>query len=104
MHPAPWLILICSLAAGADQPAQIGPDFAMDSDPLLVTPDPVVGFSDKYLPLWLQALSRPDADLQRLAAETIAQARGERMPKLEQAIPALLKIVSATETHPAARF
>lgn len=76
----------------------------MDSDPLL----PVLSFrkaySDKYLPLWLQALDRPEADLQSLAAETVAQAHLEGIPKMIEAKPALARIVASKEAHPAARF
>jgi HEAT repeat protein len=102
-----WLLLVCTLAdapAPAAKPAPIKADYAMDSDPKLPALTSIKVFSDKYLPLWLQALDRPEADYQRLAAETVAQAHLEGMPKMIQAKPALLRIVSAKETHPAARF
>jgi HEAT repeat protein len=76
----------------------------MDSDPLLPEPSIVKAYSPKYLPLWLQALDRGEADFQRLAAETIAQAHIEGVPKMLEARPALLRIVAAKESHPAARF
>jgi HEAT repeat protein len=76
----------------------------MDSDPVLPAQQINKVYSAKYLPLWLQALDRPEADFQRLAAETVAQAHIDGMPKMIEAKPALVRIVIAKETHPAARF
>src|SRR6478736_6412483 len=102
-----WLILACTLADAPAAPAALAPitaDYAMDSDPVLPAQTIKKAYSAKYLPLWLQALDRPEADFQRLAAETVAQAHIEGMPKMIEAKPALIRIVSAKETHPAARF
>lgn len=82
---------------------EIRPEFAMDSDPDLIIPDPIKQFSKKYKPLWLSALARPEADLQRLAAETIAEAHRVGVPELSEAQPRLIKIVTTAATHPAAR-
>ena len=76
----------------------------MDSDPVLPEHKIIKAYSEKYLPLWLQALERPAVEMQRLAAETVAQAHIEGIPKMIQAQPALARIVSAKETHPAPRF
>lgn len=97
-------MMILGVAAVADVRAEIRPNFAMDSDPELIPPAPVKVFSEKFRPLWLKALARPEADLQRMAAETIAQAHTIGMPKLDEATPELIKIVAAEATHPAARF
>ncbi len=83
--------------------AEIRPEFAMDSDPQLIIPDPIKQFSKKYKPLWLSALARPEADMQRLAAETIAQAHSIGVPELGEAQPTLSKIIAAEDSHPAAR-
>jgi HEAT repeat protein len=102
-----WLLLACTLADAPAAPAGLAPitaDYAMDSDPVLPAQKINKAYSAKYLPLWLQALDRPEADFQRLAAETVAQAHIEGMPKMIAAKPALVRIVSAKETHPAARF
>ena len=98
------LILTCLSVDAPAAPAPIAPDYAMDSDPLLTDLSVIKAYSDKYLPLWLQALGRPEADLQRLAAETVAQAHLDGTPKMDQAKPALIRIVSTKETHPSARF
>ncbi len=97
-----WLTLGLSLTACAA--GEIRPDFAMESDPELKIPEPVIGFQKKSKPLWLAALARPEADLQRLAAETIAQAHLFGVPELIEAAPTLKKIVTTEATHPVARF
>ncbi len=97
-----WLTLGLSLTAWAAE--EIRPDFAMDSDPELRIPEPVFGFNKKFKPLWLAALARPEADLQRLSAEAIAQAHRFGVPELIEAAPLLQKIVAAEATHPNARF
>jgi HEAT repeat protein len=102
-----WLILASTLTDAPVAPAALAPitaDYAMDSDPVLPAQTINKAYSAKYLPLWLQALDRPEVDFQRLAAETVAQAHLEGMPKMIEAKPALIRIVSAKESHPAARF
>ncbi|MCE9525006.1 MAG: phycocyanin alpha phycocyanobilin lyase [Planctomycetales bacterium] len=85
-------------------PSRITINYAMDSDPLLDEFKATKLISEKYLPLWLQALDRPDADLQRLAAASVAQAHHDGYGNMDKAKPALLRIVSAKESHPAARI
>ncbi|MCX7422317.1 MAG: HEAT repeat domain-containing protein [Planctomycetia bacterium] len=83
--------------------AEIRPEFAMDSDPELTIPNPIKQFSKKYKSLWLAALARPEADMQRLAAETIAEAHLVGVPEMSDARTTLLKIAAADESHSAAR-
>lgn len=94
-----FLIAECNIAT-----AEIRPEFAMDSDPKLIIPNPIMRFSKKYKPLWFEALARPEADLQRLAAETIAQAHIVGVPEMNDARATLLKIVTAEKSHLAARI
>lgn len=83
---------------------EIRVEFVMHRDPD-VPPLPVVEvFPENLLSLWLQVLDRPDADMQRMAAESIVQAHALKMPNIQQATPALIKLVSAEATHSAARF
>jgi HEAT repeat protein len=98
------LLVTIWLAAGSVAMAEIRPEFAMETDPELHIPPPVRVFSEANRVLWLQAVSRPEADMQRMAALTIARAHLVGMPNLSEARPALAKIVSAESTHPAARF
>lgn len=98
-----WL-LICLLNCGLVQAEELRISFAMDADPLLKAPDRVKFFTTSYKPLWLQALARPEADLQRLSAETIAQAHEFGFAGMIDARPRLLEILAAKGTHPTARF
>lgn len=84
--------------------AEIRTDFAADSDPKLIVPNPVKRFSKKFKPLWLEALARPESDLQRLAAETIAQAHVIGVPEMIDARELLLRVVSAEKSHLTARI
>ncbi len=92
------------LTAGAVAHAEIRADFAMDSDPELIAPAPIVLLPVKQRPLWLKALARPETDMQRQAAEAIAEAHLLGTPGLDEAKPALLQIFSAEGTHPTARW
>jgi hypothetical protein len=92
------------LAIGTSATAVIRPESAMESDPQLTPPDPVKIFPESNKPLWLQALARPEADLQRRVSETLADAHVFGFPGLVEARPVLIQIVSAEASHPAARF
>src|SRR5262249_1261984 len=65
-------------------------DSVMYHDPDLPIPERYPVFAPELLPLWLKALNRPEADMRRLAAATIAQARRRDMPGLEPAVAPLL--------------
>ncbi|MBC7856800.1 MAG: phycocyanin alpha phycocyanobilin lyase [Pirellulaceae bacterium] len=99
-----WLILACTLGDAPARPAPITTDFAMDSDPTLPEVKTVKAYSAKYLPLWIEAAGRGEADYQRLAAASVANAHIEGIPNMIEAKPAMLRIVSAKESHSAARF
>lgn len=92
------------LTAGVVAQAEIHPRFAMESDPELKGQEPIEVFPIQHRPLWLQALARPEADLQRRAAEAIAEAHLLGTPGLAEAMPTLVKILAAEMTHPTARF
>lgn len=92
------------LTAGAVAQGEIQAHFAMDSDPLLKAPELLVFFPANHVPLWLKALARPEADLQRRAAEAIAEARLLGCSDLDDAKPILLQIVSGDKTNSAARL
>lgn len=96
--------LLCILSVTTVNADEIRASFAMDADPLLQAPPPVKYFHSGYKPLWLQTLARPEADLQRTSAETIAQAHIFGFPGLIEARPRLLEILVAEGTHPTARF
>jgi HEAT repeat protein len=81
-------------------------DLAVDQlqqlDPLVKLPREVATFSKKLLPLWEQALDRPDAEPRRLAIDTIRLARSRGMEGLEVTVPRLTKAL-VEETDPQLR-
>ena len=95
-------ILILALTDSAG--AEIQPDFAMDSDPRIEAPAATKDFGTRLLPLWRQALARPEQDLQRKAAETIALAHQMGMPGLIETLPRLKAVLLADESLPAVRY
>ena len=98
-----WLTVLC-VTATALCAEEIRIDFVMERDPEITPVPTVMVFSPKVLPLWLEALARPEAQMQRMAAETIADARAFDLPDIEKAKPGLIKVVSADATNAAARF
>lgn len=97
-----WLAVFCMFVASAH--AEIRVEFAMDHDPDATPPKSVTNFPENLLSLWLKALARPEAEMQRMAAESIAQAQAFQLPDIETSKPALLKVVTAESSHSAARL
>ncbi|MDB5391963.1 MAG: phycocyanobilin lyase [Planctomycetaceae bacterium] len=104
MRLIPVLLLICLLQPITARAEEIRASFAMDEDPQFLVETRVKFFSPAYRPLWLEALARSEADLQRQAAETIAQAHEFGFPGMAEARPRLLEILTAEKSHPTARF
>ncbi|MBL8848393.1 MAG: hypothetical protein JNG89_01860, partial [Planctomycetaceae bacterium] len=102
LRSLPWMIVLCCTAPCSA--AGITTDFLMDSDPEIRAPDPVVAFDPALKSLWMEALQRPEADMQRMAAETIARAHRLGVPDLAAAVPPLERIVEDRASHPAARY
>ena len=99
------MIGVASLMLVASVPvhAEIQLDFLMDQDPKLVLPDPVPTYPPVTIEIWTQALQRPETDLQRMAAETIALGHKHGIPNLKKTIPALETILDSESSHPVAR-
>ena len=68
-------------------------DQAQELDPPVRVPRDGLAFSEKLLPLWLEALDRPDAEPRRLAIDTLALAAERGMPGLDAAVPRLETIL-----------
>lgn len=66
-------------------------DYVMYQSPELPSITSKVIVADAAIPLWLDALSRPESRLQRMAIDTFAIAHHRGMEGLEQAIPSLLE-------------
>ena len=98
------LILAGILVAPKAIRAEIRPEFLMGKDPEIRVPEPLKVWSPRFKLLWLEALSRPEQEMQRMAADTIAKAHEVGVPGLEEAVPVLTKLVAANGSHPTTRF
>jgi HEAT repeat protein len=101
----PWLIAVLLLFCSAGSArGEIRLDFEMDHDPEIHIPAAVTVFSNRLKPLWLEALARPEADLQRMAAAAIGRAHVAGFPDMDGAVPGLIAVLTAPASHPAARL
>ena len=82
---------------------QIATEYLMFSDPDFARPVKEPQFSEKLSEVWLQALNRPEADLQRMSAESMARGARLGVPGLARAIPRLQELLLADDTQAAAR-
>ncbi|MFG0333055.1 MAG: HEAT repeat domain-containing protein [Maioricimonas sp. JB049] len=86
-----------------ERPEVIRVQFAMYENPQLETPKSRLQLNQALLPLWREALRRPEADYQRLAATAIADAAEAGFPDLEPAQDDLQAVLTSKQNHPAAR-
>ena len=96
------LIVLTPFAAGVG--GELTADFLMDTDPEFPAPALAKRFTRDFQGLWLQALKKPEVDLQRMTAETVARAHLHGIPGLTALIPELETIFTANYSHPSARF
>ncbi|MBI2478240.1 MAG: hypothetical protein HYV60_06240 [Planctomycetia bacterium] len=104
--PSQWSIafsfaamLMCNFAVADDDRV----DDIMYRDPAFTEATVRLEFSDEFEPLWLQALARPDSELQRMAADTIALAHRSGMPGLEDTADELLNVLQQDQLAPTVR-
>jgi HEAT repeat protein len=96
-----WLLLVLSACGSASiVRAEIRPDYLMDHDPEIHVAPPVKEFSPKLRQLWLAALARPEADMQRMSADAIARGRRAGIPDLESAAPRLAELLADEKSQP----
>ena len=79
-------------------------DSVMYQDPDPPRPGRVKVFPKELIPLWLKALARPEADMRRLAATNIIEARRRGMSGLEETVPPLLDLLNRPGEHPVVRL
>ncbi len=84
--------------------AEIAVGFLMDLDPQIQVPPPVCRISPELKSLWLEALARTEADMQRLAADAIQRAHALGMADFPEAIPRLEAVLTSAASHPSARL
>jgi hypothetical protein len=84
--------------------AEIRTSFLKDHDPEIDVPAAVYVSSPKLKSLWLEALARPEADMQRMAADAISRGHAAGIVGLEEAVPNLETLLAKTQSHPAVRL
>jgi HEAT repeat protein len=90
----PAIILVTVLAATWAPLANAAEiDWIMYLDPALPRPAISVRFSEGLVPLWIQALERPERDLRRRAAATIVRAKERGVSGLEATVEPLMRIL-----------
>jgi len=96
------LAVVCAslLQAARSQAADPVIDSVMYRDPVLPEATVVYSFPKQLLPLWLQALARPEVDLQCQAALAIAEAHHRGMKDLGPAIAPLVHALEKPGQHP----
>ncbi len=96
-----WLLLVLCVCGGTSiSRAEIRPEYLMDHDPEIHIAPPVKRFSPKLRELWLAALARPEADMQRMSADAIARGRRAGIPDLDSAAPRLAELLADEKSHP----
>ena len=101
-----WVVSVLPLCAG-QQPgaaAEIAVDSTMYSDPPIDIAVPTKEWPPELKPLWMEALGRPESDLQREAADAIVRAHAAGMPGLAGTADALAKALEQPDLHPVVRY
>lgn len=100
-------LAICSAAVLAVPTPAPGVDEVIDSvmyhDPEVPIARRVQVFDKDLVPLWADALGRPEADTRIQAATAIALGTKRKVPGLEAAIPALRRELGRDDQHPIVR-
>lgn len=95
-----FAVLLGSISAG-----EIAIESVMYDDPRLEPLSPIVTFDPgRVKPLWLEALSGPEADLRRQAVEVIATAHRLGMPDLADTAESLIQVLDRPDEHPLVRL
>ena len=94
--------VLCLIVTTARAEIQTG--FLMDTNPDCLPKPSLKLDMQQHRQLWFSTLTRPEVDLQRMAAETITLANEKDVPGLLEAVPYLKSIVAAESTHFSARF
>jgi HEAT repeat protein len=79
-------------------------DSVIYNDPKIPVATALKVFPERLIPLWLQALDRPEKSLQCQAATTIVQAHERGMPGLDKTILSLVRVLDRPEQDVAVRL
>ncbi|RPI86875.1 MAG: HEAT repeat domain-containing protein, partial [Planctomycetaceae bacterium] len=83
--------------------AEIRPDYQFFHDPDLERPVTTRKFDERLSELWLEALNRPEIDLQRMVCESIVRGVKIEVPGLDACIGRLRELLTADQTQPVVR-
>lgn len=98
-----WRLAAPLLCTAAAHSADIRVEFLMFADPPIPEVREELRLDAGLLPLWRQALARPEEDYQRQAAASIAKAHALGFPGMLPAVPDLLRMVADDQAAPTAR-
>ncbi|MFO0841319.1 MAG: HEAT repeat domain-containing protein [Gemmataceae bacterium] len=79
-------------------------DSVMYTDPAIPRARVVKVFSPRLIPLWLQALERPEKDLKCQAAAAIVLGQRRGMPGLKETVAPLRRALDQPDQHPTVRL
>ncbi|MDV6029479.1 MAG: hypothetical protein F9B45_05105 [Phycisphaera sp. RhM] len=101
-------LAVCGIPLGAADPVAVAPsildvDDVMEKDPAFAYREALLIISNDAIPLWLEALSRPNAQLQRVTIDTIAIAHRRGMEGIDVALPALVELAGQNELDASVR-
>ncbi|PAY17011.1 hypothetical protein CKO51_23540 [Rhodopirellula sp. SM50] len=99
---------VCGIPSGAADPEAPAPsiqdvDDVMETDPAFAYRESELIISNDAIPLWLEALSRSNAQLQRVTIDTIAIAHRRGMEGIDVALPALVELAGQSELDASVR-
>ena len=99
---------VCGIPARAADPAAPAPSIldvedVMGTEPTFPTRKSQLEISNDAIPLWLEALARPNAQLQRVTIDTIAIAHRRGMEGIESTLPALVELAAQTDLDASVR-
>ena len=97
-----WLVLSC-WASGAWGAEALETNHVMYDDPRLIWPDFEYVFRPELKTLWKLSLERPESELQRMAADTVALAHAQGMGELATLSAGLAAVLKNDATEPTVR-
>lgn len=100
--------IVCVSTADAQEPDSNSSfqriEFVMYSDPAFEVRGFPIEISNEAIPLWVDAMSRPDSLLQRVAIDTIAVAHRRGMKGIDVTVPKLVELLDQAKLAPEVRY
>ena len=99
-----WIVLAIGMSVITGRVDAVKLDSLVDDETGYVPRPETKVFAPRLKSLWLQALRRPEVDLQRQALQAIAAAHRRGMTDLEETIPQIVETLDSDTLHPAVAF